>query len=54
MSGVEVGRYKGFGRTVVKGDVERVMICESRGGENEGGVCRELKEGELEDGGDDE
>ncbi|RMZ83842.1 hypothetical protein DV737_g1473, partial [Chaetothyriales sp. CBS 132003] len=43
MDDVTVGRYKGFGRTVDKGDVDKVMICSN------GGVCRELRDGELED-----
>jgi uncharacterized protein YyaL (SSP411 family) len=40
----EVRRLKGFGRTVVRGDVGSVMICTREG------VCRELRMGELEDG----
>ena len=38
----EVNKIKGFGRTVVKGDVEKIMVCEKDG------RCRELGEGELE------
>ena len=45
MPDVEVGRVKGFGRVVVKDDVQKVMICE-----NVTGVCRELRPGELQDG----
>ncbi|RMZ87391.1 hypothetical protein DV736_g5383, partial [Chaetothyriales sp. CBS 134916] len=45
MGDVAVGRYKGFGRTVNKGDVKKVMICSS----SPNGVCRELRDGELED-----
>lgn len=43
MKDEEVNRIKGFGRTVVKGDVQKVMLCEK------GGRCRELKEGELKE-----
>ena len=43
MSNVEIGKVKGFGRTVVRGDVKKVMIC------TKDGVCRELRDGELED-----
>jgi uncharacterized protein YyaL (SSP411 family) len=46
MGDLELGKVKGFGRVVVKDDVRSFVICE--GGGN--GVCRELKEGELEDG----
>lgn len=42
----EIGKVKGFGRVVLKGDVSKVMICEDGGA----GVCRELRKGELEDG----
>ena len=45
MPDVAVGRVKGFGRVVVRDDVQKVMICE-----NVTGTCRELKKGELEDG----
>lgn len=41
MTDKEVNRLKGFGRTVVKADVKKVMLCEK------GGRCRELREGEL-------
>ena len=43
MSDIEINRHKGFGRTVVKEKVSKVMICLDEG------LCRELKEGELED-----
>ena len=43
MSDADIGKIKGFGRTVVKADVGVVMICTKEG------VCRELREGELED-----
>lgn len=46
MVDAEVGKVKGFGRVVVRGDVQKVMICEGEGL----GVCRELRKGELDDG----
>jgi uncharacterized protein YyaL (SSP411 family) len=41
MTDKEVSKLKGFGRTVVKGDVKEVMVCEKEG------RCRALRDGEL-------
>ena len=48
----EVRKLRGWGRTVVRGDVDRVVRCLRDGDDGEGkasGLCRELRDGELDD-----